>query len=55
MWIEGDHQRNSAFAYDVWYVPPNAMNDERKAEFERYERQIERIKPYCVDLAGAIV
>ena len=51
MWIEGDHQPNSEFAYGVSYVPPNAMDDEWKQEFEHYERQIEAIKPYCVDLA----
>lgn len=55
MWIEGDHQPNSAFAYDVWYVPPNAMKDEQRAEFRHYEDQIEAIKPYCVDLADAVV
>lgn len=55
MWIEGDHPPNSEFAYDVWYVPPNAMDDECKNEFEHYERQVETIKPYCVDLIDATV
>ena len=55
MWIEGDHQPNSEFAYGVWYVPPAAMDDERKAEFTHYERQVEAIKPYCVELVEARV
>ena len=55
MWIEGDHQPNSEFAYDVWYVPPNAMDEECKDEFEHYEHQVETIKPYCVDLIEATV
>lgn len=55
MWIEGDHQPHSEFAYDVWYVPPNAMNDDRKAEFEHYERQVESIRSYCVELDAATV
>lgn len=55
MWIEGDHQANSELAYDVCYVPPGAMSEKWKAEFEHYERQIDAIKPYCVDLADARV
>lgn len=55
MWIEGDHQPNSEYAYDVSYVPPNAMNDERKREFMHYESQVEAIKSYCVDLEKATV
>lgn len=55
MWIEGDHQPNSKLAYDVWYVPPKAMDNERKTEFKHYEDQIEKIKPYCVDLVAVKV
>ena len=55
MWIEGDHQPNSELAYDVFYVPPNAMDEKWQAEFEHYERQVDAIKPYCVDLANAAV
>lgn len=55
MWIEGDHQPNSEYAYDVRYVPPKAMNDEWQREFMHYESQIEKIKSYCVDLETVTV
>lgn len=44
MWIEGNHPIGSEFAYDVTYVPPDAMDDKQNEKFERYKKKIKNIK-----------
>lgn len=47
MWIEEDHPLGSRFAYDVTYVPPDAMDEEQNRKFDGYERMINSSKSHC--------
>ena len=48
MWIEGDHPIGSRSAYDVTYVPPDAMDEEQKGKFQKHEKDIESLQEDCV-------
>ena len=51
MWIEGVHEMNSEYAFDVRYVSPNAMNDEnKKNEFQNHHRNINKILEFCSNI-----
>lgn len=50
-WIERLHPRNSAYAYDVKYVSPNAMLASReRTEFEVYKRKLETLLEHSVPI-----
>ena len=51
MWIEEDHPLGSRFAYDVTYVPPDAMDEEQNRKFDGYERMIDSFKIHCRERA----
>lgn len=50
MWIEGVHEMNSEYAFDVRYVSPNAMNEKKKGEFEDYRRKIDQVLKFCSNI-----
>ena len=52
MWIEENHPLGSGFAYDVTYVPPDAMNEEQNGKFDKYERMIDSSKSHCREVAA---
>lgn len=52
MWIEEDHPLGNRFAYDVTYVPPDAMDEEQNRKFDGYERMINFSKSHCREVAA---
>ncbi|MCW2306220.1 hypothetical protein [Rhodobium gokarnense] len=48
MWVEGYHQPQSVFAYNVKFVSPKALTDlDERKEFNTYKEDFERLVDHC--------
>ena len=45
------HRKDAVYAYNVRYIPPRAMGDEQKEEFESHKRNLEQVLAHCDDLS----
>ena len=50
MWLEGIHEADAEYAYNVRYVSPSAMSDELEEEYREYDGKIYTLMKNCEKL-----
>ena len=50
MWLEGIHEADAEYAYNVRYVSPSAMSGELEEEYREYDGKIDTLMENCREL-----
>lgn len=50
MWLEGIHEADAEYAYNVRYVSPSAMSDELEEEYGEYDGKIDTLMENCKEM-----